>query len=172
MPWLSDLVERFETMPVPVVLLVAGLLLAAEVGLLAGLFVPAGSILLSLGALAATGRIPLAVALAVAVSAALLCDSIGYWEGRLTGSRLRTTRLGRRIGTRRWQRAERTVHRGVLAIVVGRWTAFVRTLVPRVAGAAGVQYRRFLVLDVAAVAVWIPGTILVGYLGGSAAGLL
>ena len=147
----------------------AGLLLAAEVGLLAGLVIPAASILLTLGALASTGHLRLAPAIAVAVAAALLGDSIGYWEGRWAGPRLRASRLGRRIGEQRWRRAEQAVHRaGAPAITIGRWTAYVRTLVPRVAGAAGIRYRRFLVYDAAGVLVWMPGSVLVGYLVGAA----
>ena len=147
---------------------VAGLLLTAEVGLLVGLAVPAASIMLSLGALANSGHLHLATAMSVAVVAALLGDSIGYWEGRLVGPRLRGGRLGQRIGIHRWQRAERVMLRGAPAIALGRWTAFVRTLVPRVAGATGVRYRWFLVYEVPAVLVWMPGTILVGYAAGAA----
>jgi undecaprenyl-diphosphatase len=128
--------------------------------------VPAASILLALGALSGAGRLHLVTAMAVAVLAALVGDSIGYWEGRYVGPRLRTGRLGRRIGVRRWQRAERMVRRGAPAIAVGRWTAFVRTLVPRVAGAAGITYATFLTYEVPAVLVWIPGTIALGYAAG------
>jgi membrane protein DedA with SNARE-associated domain len=165
---LTELVERLQDMPALAVYVIAGLLLAAEVGVPFGLFVPAASIMLTMGALASAGRIDLAVAIAVAVFAALLGDSIGYWEGRLTGPRLRATRLGRRIGAQRWRQAERVVHRGAAAITIGRWTAFARTFVPRVAGAAGVRYRRFLVLNAAAIVVWMPGTILIGYVGADA----
>jgi membrane-associated protein len=156
--WLTEL-------PPEAVYVLAGVLIAAEVGLLAGIVIPAASVMLSLGALASAGHIDLVAAIAVAVGAALLGDSIGYWEGRFVGARLRDSRLGRRIGGRRWQRAERVVHHGAPAIVLGRWTGYVRTLVPRIAGATGMGYRRFLVLNAAAIAVWMPGTILIGYLG-------
>jgi undecaprenyl-diphosphatase len=158
--WLAQL-------PPTHVYVVAGLLLAAEVGLVIGLAVPAASIMLSLGALANAGHLRLLTAIAVAVVAALLGDSIGYWEGRLVGPRLRSGRLGRRIGVRRWQRAERVIRRGAPAIALGRWTAFVRTLVPRIAGATGVGYVVFLVYEVPAVLVWMPGTILLGYAAGA-----
>jgi membrane protein DedA with SNARE-associated domain len=149
--------------------LIAGLLLAAEVGLLAGLAVPAASIMLGLGALADAGQLRLVPAIAVAVAAGLVGDSVAYWEGRLFGPRLRAGWLGRRIGARRWQRAEQLFRRGAPAIAVGRWTSFVRTLVPRVAGAAGISYPTFLTYEVPAVLLWMPGTILVGYAAGAAA---
>jgi membrane-associated protein len=163
---MREVLDWMAQLPAAQTYVVAGLLLAAEVGLLVGLAVPAGSIMLSLGALANTGHLHLAPAIVIAIVAALVGDSIGYWEGRLVGPRLRAGRLGRRIGVRRWERAERVVRHGAPAIALGRWTAFVRTLVPRVAGAAGLRYAMFLLYEVPAVLVWMPGTILVGYAAG------
>ena len=164
---MRDVLSWLAQLPPTQTYVVTGLLLAAEVGLLAGLAVPAASIMLGLGALASDGHLRLATAIAVAVIAALLGDSIAYWEGRLVGPRLRAGRPGRRIGVRRWRRAERMIRRGMPGIALGRWTAYVRTLVPRVAGCAGVGYARFLAYEVPAVLVWMPGTILVGYASGA-----
>ena len=164
-----DAVLAWLTQQSPAVIYaVAGLLLAGEVGLLIGIAIPAATIMLSLGALASAGHLRLGSAIAVAVVAGLLGDSIGYWEGRLIGPRLCAGRLGLRVGADRWRRAERAVRCGALAIALGRWTAFVRTLVPRVAGAAGVRYGLFLAYDAAAVLVWMPGTVLIGCATGSA----
>ena len=164
---MREVLSSLAQLPPTQTYVVAGLLLAAEVGLLAGLAVPAASIMLLLGVLASDGHLRLATAIAVAVIAALLGDSIAYWEGRLIGPRLRAGRLGRRIGVQRWRRAERMIRRGVPGIALGRWTAYVRTLVPRVAGSAGVGYAMFLAYEVPAVLVWMPGTILVGYASGA-----
>src|SRR5262245_15493942 len=99
---MGDVLAWLAHLPPTQTYVVAGLLLAAEVGLLAGLAVPAATIMLSLGALANTGHLRLVPAIVVAVIAALVGDSVGYWEGRLVGPRLRAGRLGRRIGLRRW----------------------------------------------------------------------
>jgi membrane protein DedA with SNARE-associated domain len=166
---LTGVADLLADLPPAAIYLVAAVLLAAEVGVLAGLVVPAASVMLSLGALAQTGRVHLGLAIAVAVTSALAGDSIGYWEGRLLGRRVRTGRIGRRIGARRWQRAESAVRRsGGPAVLLGRWIAYLRTLVPRLAGAGGMAYRRFLPFNAAAVLVWVPGTVLVGYLAGGA----
>jgi len=165
MSFVTGIADRLAGLPPAAIYAVAGLLLAAEVGLLIGLAVPAASIMLALGALAATDRIDLTTAIAVATASAAAGDSIGYWEGRLTGPRLRTSRLARRIGADRWHRAERMLRRGAPAIVLGRWTAYARTLVPRLAGAAGIRYRTFLLYNLPAVVVWIPASVLLGYLG-------
>ena len=149
--------------------IVAAILLAAEVGTLIGVAIPAAPILVALGALSRHGHLDLPVAMAVAFAAALLGDTAGYWEGRVVGPRIRQTRLGKRIGPHRWLRAERTVVRhGGAAVTVGRLIAVVRTLVPRLVGAAGLGYRQFLVCNAAGVALEVFGMILVGYLGGAA----
>jgi membrane protein DedA with SNARE-associated domain len=148
---------------------VAAILLAAEVGTLIGVAIPAAPVLIALGALSRHGHLDLPVAMSVAFAAALLGDSLGYWEGRVVGPRIRRTRLGRRIGPHRWVRAERTVLRhGGAAVIVGRLMAVVRTLVPRLVGAAGLGYRQFLAFNAVGVALEVLGMILVGYLGGAA----
>ncbi|MEV4760615.1 DedA family protein [Micromonospora sp. NPDC049559] len=148
--------------------LAAAAVLATEVGLLAGLVMPAASTMLTVGFLAYAGRLDLTTALVVLTAAALVGDHVGYLEGRLVGPRLRRGWLGRRVGDRRWDRAEALVAaRGGRAVLLGRWVAFVRTLVPRVAAVAGVPYRRFALFNAAGVLVWVPGTVLAGYLAGA-----
>jgi membrane protein DedA with SNARE-associated domain len=148
---------------------VAAILLAAEVGTLIGVAIPAAPVLVALGALSRQGYLDLPVAMSVAFVAALLGDTVGYWEGRVVGPRVRQTRLGRRIGPHRWTRAERTVLRhGGAAVIVGRLMAVVRTLVPRLVGAAGLGYRQFLAFNAAGVALEVVAMILLGYLSGAA----
>ncbi|MFD2766588.1 DedA family protein [Micromonospora eburnea] len=168
MALLDSLLDRLDTLPPGQVLLAAAAVLAAEVGLLIGLVLPAATTMLTVGLLARAGRLDLGVALSVTTLAAFAGDQVGYLEGRLLGSRLRRGRLGRWVGEGRWRRAETLVaSRGGSAVLLGRWTAFVRTLVPRVAGAAGLPYRRFVLFDALAVAVWVPGTVLLGWAVGA-----
>ncbi|WP_431932684.1 DedA family protein [Micromonospora sp. RP3T] len=173
MTFLDSLVDRLDTLPPGLLLLVAAAVLAGEVGLLAGLVLPAATTMLTVGLLARAGRVDLGAALAVTTTAAFVGDQLGYLEGRLLGPRLRGGPVGRWVGEPRWRRAEALVAaRGGAAVLLGRWTAFVRTLVPRVAGAAGLPYRRFVLFDGLAVVVWVPGTVLVGWAaGGLPAGL-
>ncbi|MDG4805013.1 DedA family protein [Micromonospora sp. WMMD980] len=166
MTFLDSVVDRLDALPPNLVLLVAAVL-AGEVGLLVGVVLPAATTMLTVGLLARAGHVDLGVALAVTTAAAFVGDQFGYLEGRLLGPRLRRGALGRWVGERRWQWAEDLVAaRGGTAVLLGRWTAFARTLVPRVAGAAGLPYRRFVLADGAAVAVWVPGTVLVGWAAG------
>ncbi|MBY8873388.1 DedA family protein [Micromonospora sp. PLK6-60] len=169
MTFVDSLLDRLGTLPPGYVLLAAAAVLAAEVGLLVGMVLPAATTMLTVGLLARAGRLDLGTALAVTTLAAFVGDQLGYLEGRLLGPRLRAGRLGRWVGEQRWRRAEALIAaRGGTAVLLGRWTAFVRTLVPRVAGAAGLPYVRFVVLDGVAVLAWVPGTVLLGWAAGAA----
>jgi hypothetical protein len=99
--------------------------------------------------------------------AALVGDAAGYAEGRRSGARLRTGRIGAWVGQRRWDRADALFQRhGGRAVALGRFVAFARTLVPRLAGIAGVPYRRVLPWNVLGVLGWVGGSVVAGYLAG------
>lgn len=91
-------------LPPALVYVVAGLVLAAETGLLLGVLLPAEPLLLLVGYLVSTGRLGLAPALLVTTAAALAGDWLAYLAGRRLGPRLRGGRLVRED---RWTRAGR-----------------------------------------------------------------
>ncbi|HJW58080.1 MAG TPA: DedA family protein, partial [Actinomycetota bacterium] len=79
---------------------------ALEAPAFLGLVLPGEVALLLGGVLAHQDRIALPAALAVGVAGALAGDSAGYWIGRRWGSRLLTSRLGRRVGPSRLHKVE------------------------------------------------------------------
>jgi undecaprenyl-diphosphatase len=106
--------------------------------------------------------------LLAACAGAVIGDSIGYEVGRHFGSRLRTGRLGRRIGEKRWDRAHEYVRRrGGRAVFFGRFVGVLRALVPAIAGSAGIPYGRFLVFNAAGGVIWATAFVLLGYAAGS-----
>jgi membrane protein DedA with SNARE-associated domain len=158
---MDSLLRPLLDAPPLVVYLVCALLITAETALLPGIVLPTLSALLLMGFLAERGTLHLGLALPVAVVAAVLGDQLAYLEGR----RLRRSRLARRIGQDRWDRAEAAVARyGVPAVIAGRCLAGVRTLVPRVAGSAAMPYRRFAVGSVCAAVLWASAELLAGHL--------
>lgn len=96
------------------------------------------------------------IGLVLAVAAgAVLGDHIGYLVGRRGGTRLGSSRLVRRLGTDRWERATAMVRRhGSLAVLVSRVLPFVRTVTPAVAGASGLGYAAFAVASAAGSLGW------------------
>jgi membrane protein DedA with SNARE-associated domain/membrane-associated phospholipid phosphatase len=153
--------------PPALVYLVAALVVGSETGTILGLVVPGEITLLIVGFLCYEGTLHLAIALPVMLIGALAGDSLGYLAGRRLGHRLRDTRLGRRVGERRWAKADGLLLRhGGRAVFLGRFVAFARTLVPRLAGISGLPYREFLPWSAAGVACVAGGTLLVGYAAG------
>jgi undecaprenyl-diphosphatase len=141
---------------------------ALEAPAFLGLLLPGELVLLLGGVLASQGRIPLAAALAVGVAGALAGDSAGYWIGHRWGSRLLTSRLGRRVGPARLHKVESLLLRGGgWALVVGRGTAGARVVLPGLAGMLGLRYRVFVVWTGAAAIIWAAAHVLLGYLAGA-----
>jgi len=158
--WLSGL-------PPALIYLVAGGMVFAETAVLVGMAAPGEISLLCVGFLAYDGTLRLPTAILLMSVAALCGDAVGYAAGRRSGARLRTGRLGVWVGGRRWERADRLFLRyGGRAVAVGRFVAFARTLTPRLAGIAGVPYRRVLPWNVLGVLGWVGGSVVAGYLAG------
>jgi undecaprenyl-diphosphatase len=126
-----------------------------------GLVVPGSLAVLLGGALAHEGRVSLVAVMAAAVSGAVLGDNVGYALGVRFGSVLFHSDRARR----RLRRAQAFVHRyGGLAILLGHWAAFLGTVVPSIAGASGIPYRRFLAKNLISGLTWGIGLAGIGYL--------
>jgi membrane-associated protein len=103
----------------------------------------------------------------VAVLAAIIGDSVGYEVGKHFGSRLLRTRIfaHRQQGIERGMTMLRNY--GGRAVFLGRSTAFLRAVMPGLAGVARMPYGRFLVFNAAGGIVWALGFTLLGYLVGA-----
>lgn len=164
---MDSLLQPLLDAPAPLVYLICALVIMAETALLPGIVLPTLSTLLLMGFLVQRGTLQLWPALTVCVASALAGDQLAYWEGRLWGPKLRRSRVGQRIGAAKWDKAEATVARyGVPAVVLGRCLAGVRTLVPRVAGSAGLSYRRFFVGSLCAAVLWAGVELTLGQVTG------
>jgi membrane protein DedA with SNARE-associated domain len=142
-------------------------LVFAEAALFVGFVLPGETACLIGGVLCATGRLHLAVLLPLVVVAAIVGDSVGYEVGRLSGPSLLRTRLLRRYA-HRIEGAQRTLReRGRWAIFFARFTAFLRAVMPGLAGMSRMPYGRFLVFNAAGGLVWGVGVTLLGYFAGA-----
>lgn len=149
------------------VYLVVALLAFGESAIFLGFVLPGETAMVVAGVLAARGNISLPAIIAICASAAVLGDQVGYLLGRHFGPGLRGSRLGRRVGEARWTKAQDSVTRhGAWAVAGGRWVAVLRALVPTVAGAIAMPYRRFLLANAVGGSVWAAGAVLVGYFAG------
>jgi undecaprenyl-diphosphatase len=159
--YLLDLVARLGHWSYLIVFLGAALECAA----FAGLLVPGESLVLASGFFAHEGVLELDAVMAAVAIGAVVGDNVGYQIGLKLG-REWLLRHGRRVGVTppRLQRAEAFFARhGPKAVFVGRFVGFARALVPFVAGASRMPYRRFLVYDALGAALWSVAFVLLGY---------
>jgi membrane protein DedA with SNARE-associated domain len=156
-------VDWLHTLDQWVVLLVTVLSTAVETTFVLGLFVPGESVV-TLAAGLPGGFAP---AVGAGTVGAMAGQILGYGIGRALGPRLRGTRLGRRIGEQRWQRAEDYLHsRGASALVAVRFLAVVHAVVPIVAGVVKMPFGRFVAWSTVGTALWVALFAAVGLLGG------
>ncbi|RLV47499.1 DedA family protein [Nocardioides mangrovicus] len=164
---MGHLVEGILHLPPAWLLLVAGLLVFVEDAVFVGFVVPGESAAVLAGVATAIGDVSLPVAIAVIVLAAIAGDSVGYEVGRRYLTRL----LRLRMMARHRERVERArgflARRGGVAVFLGRFTAFFRAMMPALAGAAHMPYRRFLVWNAVGGLVWGTGFVLLGHLAGA-----
>ncbi|WP_327034717.1 DedA family protein [Micromonospora ureilytica] len=163
---MHDLLTWVQGLPTLWIYLVAALIVAGETAVIFGLLVPGEATLLLVGFLTYNGTLRLGPALLAMIVAAVLGDGLAFRAGRRYGPRLRAG-LGHRVGPQRWARADAMLARlGGRGVFAARWVAFARTLVPRLAGAADMPYRRFALWNLAGVATWVSGSVLLGHLAG------
>ncbi|MCA2214198.1 DedA family protein [Jidongwangia harbinensis] len=137
------------------VLLFTALSSALETTFLLGLLVPGESVVMLAGSLPA-GPLGFALAVAVGTAGAMAGQIAGYLVGRVLGSRLRDTRLGRRIGAERFDKAEAYLRdRGAAALVAVRFVAVIHAVVPIVAGTAKMPFGRFVGWSSLGTAIWV-----------------
>lgn len=126
----------------------------SESGLGLGMVVPGETAVVVIAATMHAGPELVVLGVVVALGASL-GDHVGYGLGLRYGDRLRDTRPVRRVGARQYDRALDLLHRrGGLAVFATRLVPVVRTLTPAAAGAAGLEYRRFLPASLAGSALW------------------
>jgi membrane protein DedA with SNARE-associated domain len=151
----SAFVDWLSTLDDWSVLLFTALSAALETTFLLGLLVPGESVVMLAGSLPA-GPAGFVLAVAVGTAGAMAGQIAGYAVGRVLGARLRDTRLGRRIGAQRWERAEAYLRdRGATALVAVRFVAVIHAVVPIVAGTAKMPFGRFVGWSSLGTAIWV-----------------
>lgn len=167
--WLIGIVETVPSWAI--YLITCAVVFSETATLVLGLVMPSEALLLAAGVAAAVGSTQI-VALIVAVCvAAVAGDMAGYWIGRTSGPHLKSSRAGQRFGERRWAHAEERINAdGVVAVATGRWIAYVRTLLPLVAGMTRMRPARFVVADVVGATSWATAVLLVGFFAGATVG--
>ena len=144
--------------------LVIGAIVFIETGLLFGFFLPGDSILFSAGLVtAAHGNINILILVSIIFLSAFFGDQVGFVIGRVVGrpylDKKQSPRMQRMIVN-----AENFYDKtGWWAVVAARFFPWIRTFVPPIAGAAKMNYYRFLSANVLGALLWGVGITLAGY---------
>ncbi|HEY6797720.1 MAG TPA: DedA family protein [Kineosporiaceae bacterium] len=163
---MTDVLSTLQSLPAPVVYLAVGVLVFGESALFVGFVLPGETAVVGGGILAAVGRLDIAVLMTVVVAAAVLGDAIGFEVGRRYGAAVLRWRILRRYQVP-LARARALLRRhGAAAVLIGRWTAFLRAVTPGLAGLSRMGYPTFLVANVVGAVIWGVTVSLGGYLAG------
>jgi membrane-associated protein len=147
------------------------LLVFAETGLVVLPFLPGDSLLFLAGSLATglTAGLNIWVLLGILVTAAVLGDFLNFELGKHFGKfALRNKRLSKIIKPKYVEQSEKffTKH-GNFAIVMGRFTPIIRTVIPFTAGLGKMNYPTFAKFNAIGGVVWVIVGLGGGYLFGS-----
>ena len=143
---------------------VIGAIVFVETGLLFGFFLPGDSILFSAGLVAAAhGNINIVILVSIIFLAAFFGDQVGFVIGRVVGRPYLDKRKSPRIA-RMIVNAEAFYDKtGWWAVVAARFFPWIRTFVPPIAGAAKMNYYKFLSANTLGALLWGVGITLAGY---------
>jgi undecaprenyl-diphosphatase len=135
---------------------------------LAGILIPGVAILFAIAALAGQTGMPLAETLLWAGAGAVTGDGLSFALGRLFQGRLDKLWPLSRYPTVITKGEQFFRRHGGKSIVVGRFVGPIRPVIPLVAGALLMPWRRFLAFNLSSAVGWAPVYVLPGYLVGSA----
>lgn len=142
----------------------------AETGLLVGFFLPGDSLLVTAGLFctsAGTGEAPLLNIVwlnVLAIIAAIVGDTVGYWIGAKAGPALFTREQSLLFSRKHLLRTKEFYERhGGKTIIIARFMPFVRTFAPVVAGIGRMNYRRFVSFNVIGGMAWTLSMTLLGF---------
>ena len=145
---------------------VVNLIVFTETGLLVGFLLPGDSLLVTLGIVAQVFWDPADTLLLTACLcvSAVLGDSVGYWIGYKAGPRL-FQREKSWLFRKDYLLAAQAFYEkhGGKTIILARFVPIIRTFAPVVAGIGRMDYRRFLLFNVAGGVGWICSMMLLGY---------
>ncbi|WP_318375621.1 DedA family general envelope maintenance protein YghB [Enterobacter sp.] len=162
--WHHDFAALADPHVVGVVYFVMFATLFLENGLLPASFLPGDSLLLLTGALIARGVMDFIPALVILTTAASLGCWLSYIQGRWLGNTRVVKSWLAQLPVKYHERATCMFERhGLLALLAGRFLAFVRTLLPTMAGISGLSNRRFQFFNWLSALLWVGAVTSLGY---------
>ena len=164
----SYVLHEIQRLPGGLVYGLVGLLVFGEAALFIGFVLPGETSVIVAGVVASQGHVNIGVLCLLVVVAAVAGDSVGYAIGRRYGEQLLKVPVVRNRRAAIDRALEGLRRRGPVYVFVGRFTAFLRAVMPGLAGMSKMHYRRFLIANALGGIIWGISFTLLGYFAGSA----
>jgi membrane-associated protein len=163
----TNLVDHVLVLHGPVAYVIVGLLCFGEAAVMLGFVIPGETAVVIGGVLASRHNVSLPAILLVVVVCAIVGDTVGYEVGKLLGPRILSLNLLQRRAANIERGRDFLRRRGMIGVFLGRFSAFLRAMVPGLAGMSGMHYPRFLLANAAGGIAWGTTFTLLGYFIGT-----
>jgi membrane-associated protein len=152
-------------------LLIIGLTIFAETGLLVGFFLPGDTLLFAAGFIAASGALNIVTTIITIAIAGILGNAVAYEIGKRGGKYVFRKEDSIFFHKKYIERAQHffTVHGGK-TIMFARFIPIVRTLAPMLAGTGRMDYKKFTLYNILGAVFWSTSITLVGFWAGRVLG--
>lgn len=164
----SYLLSEIHRLPASLVYVLVTVLVFGEAALFIGFFLPGETAVLVAGVVASQGHVNIGVVCVLVVTAAIIGDSVGYVIGHRYGEGLMKLPVLRRRRAALDRALDGLRRRGPIYVFIGRFTAFLRAVMPGLAGMSKMNYRRFLIANALGGLIWGVAFSLLGYFAGTA----
>ncbi len=165
---LNRYLEGWVTAYGPWIYLILFIVIFAETGLIVTPFLPGDSLLFIAGSLAAAGGMDVHLLVFVLTVAAILGDAVNYRVGAWMGPNLFKDNNARYLKREYLDRAHDFYEKwGGFAIILARFTPFLRTYVPFVAGLSRMTYAKFATYNIVGGILWVASLTYLGYFFGN-----
>src|SRR5258706_9130850 len=139
-----------------------------ETGLVVAPFLPGDYLLFLAGALAAAGGMNVHLLVAVLILAAVLGDLVNFHIGAWLGPRVFKDNNAKYLKREHLEKAHAFYEKwGGVAIILARFTPFLRTYVPFVAGMARMTYAKFALYNITGGVLWVAALCYIGFFFGN-----
>lgn len=164
---LQGVLDTIRSVPAAAGYAIIGLLVFGEAAVFIGFVLPGETAVLLGGFLANQGHLNIVTLLVLVVLCAIVGDTVGYEVGKHLGPRILRLPILRNHHDRLGRAQASLRRRGGPAVFLGRWTAFLRAVMPGLAGLSQMRYRTFLVWNALGGLAWGVTFSLVGYFAGA-----
>ncbi|HEY5092070.1 MAG TPA: DedA family protein [Acidimicrobiales bacterium] len=164
----SYLLHEIHKLPTGLTYALVTVLVFGEAAIFLGFVLPGETAVLVAGVAASQGHVNIVVVCVLVVAAAIAGDSVGFAVGHRYGEGLMRLKILRRRRAALERALEGLRRRGPIYVFIGRFTAFMRAVMPGLAGMSRMNYRRFLIANAAGGLLWGVAFSLLGYFAGTA----